>query len=228
MNISQSNNQSSHSYVYQYEVSPNISIPYIHHIDRTDKISSISGYASIQYGATEHLSPFVILNATYRELLSTKNNSSQKSTSGDFENYTLGASYQFRTFQPFNILTASYSKTAHAQTPSIGLLSNWIFDPIVLSLNARYMHSSYSKGYSLDNLAINSSLSFAVNPEITIRGGISNKFEFSSENSFLQSSEVNLGAAMNLTESITASTGVKFSVSGIDKYSYDIRFTFKV
>lgn len=228
MSVSQISNQSLSSSVYQYEISPNITVPFIYNVYSDNKSSSVSGFLSAQYGATKNISPFISISGSYNEVLSVKNGESEKATSDDLSNYTLGVSYQFNTIQPFNIISLSYSNSEYSKTPSVGLLSNWIFDPVVISLSTRYQHSTYKSGRDIDNFSVGGSLSFAVNPEITIQGGINNNFNFSSDQSFLKESQVNLGVAMNLTESITMSTGTKFSVSGNDKFSYDVRFTFKV
>lgn len=228
INVSQSSSQSFNSTAYQYEISPNITIPFIHNVYQYDKQSSVSGFLSAQYGATKNISPFIAVSGSYNEIFSIKNGASEKSTFDDFSNYTLGVSYQLNTFQPFNIMTLSYSNSKHSKTSSIGLLSNWIFDPVVLSLNSRYQHVNYKDVDNMNNLSFGGSVFFAVNPEITIQGGVTNKFNYSSEYSFLQDSEVHLGIAMNLTQSITMATGPKFSLSGNDKFSYDVRFTIKV
>ena len=228
MKISQRKSQSLNTHVYQYEIAPNIIIPYVRNVTEKEQVTGINGFASVQYGLTKKASIFSVVSGGYRETTTTINGKMNKSTSGDFDSYTLGANYQLDTFQPLNILTVSYSKSDYAQSPSLGLVSSWIFDPIVLSLNTRYQHIEYEKGDSLDTLALKGSLSFAVNPEITIKGGLQNKFSFSSEESLLNDAEVDFGIGMTLSESVTMMTGVQYSVVGNDSFSYDLRFSFKV
>ncbi|EJH66630.1 hypothetical protein VCHE25_0585 [Vibrio cholerae HE-25] len=228
MKISQRESQTFHNYVYQYEIAPNISIPYIRSVSKAEQVTGINGFASVQYGLTKRASLFSVFGGGYKETNTITNGVKNKTTSGDFDSYTLGANYQLDMFQPLNILTVSYSKSNYAQSPSLGLVSSWIFDPVVLSLSTRYQHIEYERSENLKTLAINGVLSFAVNPEITIKGGVQNKFNFSSDDSFLNDAEVDFGIGMTLSESVTMTTGIQYSVSGNDSFSYDLRFSFKV
>ncbi|NOI60847.1 hypothetical protein [Vibrio coralliilyticus] len=228
MSITQRESNSFNTYVYQYGLTPSISIPYVTNVSTTEKNTGVNGFASVQYGITKRTSSFALVGGGYREKITTTNGKESKSTSGNLDSYTIGFNYQLDTFQPLNILTASYSKSDYAESPSVGLLSSWIFDPIVLSLSSRYQHIKYDRGDSLNGLAFKGSLSFAVNPEISIRGGLQNKFNFASDQSLLNESEIDLGIGMTLTESVTMTTGVRFSVAGDDSFSSDLRFTFKV
>ncbi|EHD0097333.1 hypothetical protein MOV00_002935 [Vibrio vulnificus] len=226
--ISQRKSQSFDNHVYQYEIAPNISIPYIRSVSEIEKITGISSFASVQYGLTKKASIFSVFSGSYRETTTTTNNKRYKSTSGDFDSYTLGANYQLDTFNPLNILTVSYSESDYAQSPSLGLVSSWIFDPVVLSLSTRYQNIDYERGENINTLAFKGVLSFAVNPEVTIKGGVQNKFNFSSDESFLNDAEVDFGIGMTLSESVTMITGIQYSVVGNDSFSYDFKFSFKV
>lgn len=228
MKISQRKSQTFHNYVYQYEIAPNISIPYVRSVSEAEQVTGINGFASVQYGLTKKASLFSVVGGGYKETATTTNGNRNKSTSGDFDSYTLGTNYQLGMFQPLNILTVSYSKSNYAQSPSLGLVSSWIFDPIVLSLSTRYQHIEYERGGNINTLAFKGILSFAVNPEITIKGGVQNKFNFSSDASLLNDAEVDFGVGMTLSESVTMITGIQYSVAGNDSFSYDLRFSFKV
>ncbi len=227
LGVSQNTNSSFNSYVFEYQVAPNVTVPYVHNENTINRRSSVDGFMSLQYGLTKKISPYISLGGGYQELVSINNGVKNKSTSGELDNYSFGLNYQFDSFQPFNILMVSYSKSEYVDSTSLSLFSSWIFDPIVLSLNTTYQYSMYD-AYSLNLINLKGTLAFAVNPEITIRGGFSNKFSIQSEDSFLNSANLNLGIGMNLSETITMSTGVDFSVTDVDYYKYNLNFTFKV
>lgn len=67
-----------------------------------------------------------------------------------------------------------------------------------------------------------------VNTEITIKGGVQNKFNFTSDDSLLNESEIDFGIGMALSETINMMAGIKFSVAGEESFSYNLRINFEV
>lgn len=227
MGVSQNSSNSFSSHVFEYQIAPNVSVPYVYSEYSINRLSSLDGFFSLQYGLTKKISPYIALGGSYQELISIKNGNQNKSTSGELNNYSFGLNYQLDSFQPFNILMVSYSKTEYADSASLSLFSSWIFDPIVLSLNTTYQHSKYDNN-ALNIVNFKGMIAFAVNPEITIKGGFNNKFSIKSKYSFLNSANLDFGIGINLSETVTMSTGVDFSVTDINYYKYNLNFSFKV
>ncbi|CED60698.1 putative exported protein [Moritella viscosa] len=235
MYLSQRYSESSHSRMYSYENEDGENIPFSYFYQKKKTTNSISGFTSIQYGLTSRLSPFISVGGSYDEIVSKVNEKEKVEYKHSLNIFTAGLNYQFNHVQPFVVLMSSYSKHDDFHSPSIGLISSWIYDPIVLSITSNYRYNYYSGNkpsqYSSDNLMIGASMAFAINPDVTLKWGVKNKFILTKNDrakSYLKGPEVNLGLAMNINEITTLSTGVDFGVSNNNYYGYKINFSFNI
>lgn len=73
MSITQRESNSFNTYVYQYGLTPSISIPYIRNVNKIEKNTGVNGFASVQYGLTKRTSSFALVGGGYRENITTNN-----------------------------------------------------------------------------------------------------------------------------------------------------------
>ncbi|WP_412851998.1 hypothetical protein [Ectothiorhodospira shaposhnikovii] len=120
----------------------------------------------------------------------------------------------------------SSGNTLSGKTATLGASGHWAFDPVILTLTGTYSHLASRKIDGRhhdpgDVLGIGMSVGLAMNPEISVRGGLTQSFRLAgavndSHDHWQGSTALTLGYVQRFTPSVVMNFNVQGGVAGND------------
>lgn len=163
-----------------------------------------------------------------------------------WNNLTAGFDYRLTTpfdhpfvlaFAEFALAENNGSSTFHGRSAVVGVSSHWAFDPVIVSLTGTYSYlgERVSQGKSHDPgdvLGVAASFGVVINPEITIRTGVSQSFQsggkFDGESGeWGSSTSFSLGYTQRLSSRLVMNIDAQAGVAGNDSAQIATNFTWR-
>ncbi|EMX5919491.1 hypothetical protein RCT55_00075 [Escherichia coli] len=204
-------------------------------IDRTTsqyntEKNGVSGYTSVMYGLTDSFS--VSISAT-GQWIRTKYNSDHSSNSkydnsSSFSGIGIGGSYQFYSLSDYSIVHGGINIKDDISSYYLGSTLNWLYDPVVLSLSMTYLDGISKEKFSTDYRIYSSSgtISFAVNPELTLHWGATKDFIYATQ-SLSSNTSLMTGVSLNTSKNTTSNIKVKYSANDHNS-TFSFGITYKI
>lgn len=200
----------------------------------------------IRYAATDRLNFNLGARADTSRTSIQENSQSDTEHDSGLRNLGLGLDYRITTafqhpyvvaFAETALIEKSDGKTLHGRSATLGLSSHWAFDPIIVSLTGTYSHLAKRKadGKSFDPgdvMGIGASVGLAVNPEISIRMGVTQSFRGGDKTDeakghWNSSTALTFGYTHRLSPALVMNLGVQAGIAGSETAQIFTNFTWR-
>lgn len=154
--------------------------------------------------------------------------------------YRITSSFQqpyVLAFTEVALAEQSDHKTVHGRSAVLGASGHWAFDPVILSLTGTYSYLGRrgSKGKTYDPgdvFGLGVSIGMAVNPEISLRAGVTQSFRTADEidevrGDWTSSTSMNLGYTHRLSPALVMNVSAQAGIAGNDTAQFLVNFTWR-
>lgn len=210
---------------------------------RRDSVLSRLG---MRYALSDGLNLSFGFKADASRSLIRENSTTRTEHDSGWRNLTAGVDYRLTSpfdhpfvlaFAEVAIAENNGSRTFHGKSATLGLSSHWAFDPVILSLTGTYSYlgERQSEGKSYDPgdvLGFAASFGIAINPEITIRAGLTQNFQGAGKidgalGEWGSATSFSLGYTQRLSSKLVMNIDAQAGVAGNDTAQVLANFTWR-
>ncbi|MBS3935871.1 MAG: TonB-dependent receptor [Sulfuritalea sp.] len=200
----------------------------------------------IRYAATGRLNLSLGAKADASRTLIRDNGGTRTEHASGLRSVSAGADYRITSpfqqpyvlaFGEIALVEKSDNKTFHGRSAVLGASGHWAFDPVIVSLTGTYGYlrkrdsggKSYDPG---DVFGLGLSAGLAVNPEISLRAGVTQSFRTADEingvkGDWTSSTSLNLGYTHRLSPALVMNVSAQAGIAGNDTAQLLVGFTWR-
>lgn len=200
----------------------------------------------MRYAVMDKLNLSLSIKADASRTLIRDNGGTRTEHDSGWRNLSAGLDYRITSpyqqpyvlaFTEVSLAEKSSEETLHGRSVVLGASGHWAFDPVIMSLTGTYGYlgkrdfegKNYDPG---DIFSLGMSVSMAVNPEISLRAGVTQSFRTADEidgvrSDWTSSTSMNLGYTHRLSPALVMNVSAQTGIAGNDTAQLFVNFTWR-